>query len=219
MVNQATSLRECICGRLYVLPVCTHFFFELRNIKVCYLPPWNSATSKTNPPLPQEPKNLIFFLLPVQLRLSSISALLKRQKPLMIQDTRQRNCCQLNRRGEKNQQPNRHILDDDWRLCIFLSCLWCSSRLTLARICGLTLWLMQHFGVMCLSACQPPGQKMHNQPHSQSLSQGCGMIVGETVEDICRMYIQLWHVTPSPQHPDTSSPSAFTALTTQCCTL
>lgn len=33
----------------------------VKNIKVCYLPPPNSTTSKTPPPVPQEPKNLGFF--------------------------------------------------------------------------------------------------------------------------------------------------------------
>lgn len=54
------------------------------------------------PPLSHKnPRILVFFFLPVQPCLSSISALLKRQNNLMIQDSRWRDCCQQH--GEKKK--------------------------------------------------------------------------------------------------------------------
>lgn len=121
---------------------------------------------KEFPPLPQEPKNLEFF---TQAALS-VFHLSIAQKANASNDTRYKMERVLPTKQEKkrDQELNRHILVDDWHPCIFLLFLWCSSRHTDARNCGLTLWLMQQSGDMRLSACQPPGWKKHNQPLSQS---------------------------------------------------
>lgn len=63
---------------------------------------------KDSPPLPQESWSGSFFFFPYSL--SSISALLKRQKRLMMEDTRWRDRCQQD--GEKNPKTNTFSLDD-----------------------------------------------------------------------------------------------------------
>lgn len=95
---------SCVCG-VYTAAFCLHFFFlkaeMVRKISKCVICLHeNSPTSKTSSVSPKNPKNLQFFL-PVQYRLSSISALLKRQKPLMTQEGRWRDCCQQNRERKK----------------------------------------------------------------------------------------------------------------------
>ena len=70
------------------------------------------------------PRIFKFFFLPLQPRLSSISAFAqKRQEPLMIQNTRWRDFCQ-----QMGREKKKNILGDDWHPCIFLLFLWCSSR-------------------------------------------------------------------------------------------
>lgn len=62
--------------------------------------------------LPSSPTRILewvfFFFFPYSL--SSISALLKRQKRLMMEDTRWRDRCQQD--GEKNPKTNTFSLDD-----------------------------------------------------------------------------------------------------------
>lgn len=132
--------------------------YEISKCVICL---HETTTSKTpSPPPPphshKNPENPVVFFSPVQPCLSSISALLRRQKPLMIQDSRWR-----------DKKLIFCAMIDISRF--FLLFLWCLSRQANARNSGLTLWLMQQSGGMCLSACQPPGWKKHNQPLSQSL--------------------------------------------------
>lgn len=164
---------SCVCG-VYTAAFCLHFFFlkaeMVRKISKCVICLHeNSPTSKTSSVSPKNPKNLQFFFTRA---VSPVFHLSIAQKAKASNDTRRKMERLLpTKQGEKKKdhQPNRHILADDWHPCIFLLFLWCSSRRTVARNCGLTLWLMQQSGDMRLSACQPPGWKKHNQPLSQSL--------------------------------------------------
>ncbi|MEQ2160959.1 hypothetical protein GOODEAATRI_004810 [Goodea atripinnis] len=76
------------------------------------------------------------------------------------------------KQGRKGGKKINNQTDTFWMIDISASLYYsCDVRpeSQFVRNCGLTLWLMQQSGVVCLSACQPPGWKMHNHPPSQSL--------------------------------------------------
>lgn len=99
----------------------------------------NSKTSKTPQPSPTRfQESSSFFFLPLQPRLSSISAFAQKGKSL--QNTRWR---------EKKTEKKTFCTMIDMPASFYYSCDVCPD--THARNCGLTLWLMQQSGDMRLS--------------------------------------------------------------------
>lgn len=97
------------------------------------------------------------------------------------------------------ERKKRNILGDDWHPCIFLLFLWCSSRRSDARNCGLTLWLMQQSGDMRLSlpANHLAGGSIINlSVNHSSHSLWCRTSVRGSEADMHWLYVQLWHFTP-----------------------
>lgn len=185
---------------LFLFSIFPFFFLSrdgLWNIKVCYLPPWNSTTSKTFPHLPQEPKKprfFFFFLTRSALPVFLVSVLLKRQKPLMIRDTRWRDFLPT-KWGEKKKT---FWLVIDIPASFYYSCDVRPDTLVPETVAS-------HFGwcsnlVICFSLPANhhlAGRNIINlSVNHSSHSQWCRMSVRGSEADMRWLYVQLWHFTP-----------------------
>lgn len=168
---------------LCIYTLCLHidlllFFSEqiwlVKNIKVCYLPPWNFKHQRLPPSGPtrtEEPRvfypraaSSVFHLSTAQTQKAKASndTICKKESLLPTEQ---------GRREKKKKTSNQ--TDTFWRMIDVAASLYYSCDVRpdsqFARNRGLTLWLMQQSGVVRLSACQPPGWKTHNHSPSQSL--------------------------------------------------
>lgn len=147
---------------------------------------------KDFPLLPQEPKNPTVFFLPMQPRLSCVSALLKRQKPLMIQDTRWRECCQQNGRKKKT-----FWVMIDIPASFYYSCDVRPDTLMPETVASHFGWCSNLVICVPLPANHLAGRSIINLSVNHfSHSQWCRMSVRGSEADMRWLYVQLWHFTP-----------------------
>lgn len=146
------------------------------------------------PHLPQEPKNPVFFFFSaMQPCLSSVSTLLTRQKPLMIQESRWRDGCQQNWEEKKTK---KHFVQ--WLTSLDLFYYSCDVRPDTL----MPETVASHFGwcsslVICVSL---PANHLAERSiinlsvNHSSHDQWCRMSVGGSEADMCWPHVQLWHV-------------------------
>lgn len=134
-----------------------------------------------------------FFFLPVQPCLSSISALLKRQKPLMIQDTRWKDCCQQN--GEKKKKTFWLMIDIP--ASFYYSCDVRPDTLMPETVASHFGWCSNLVICVSLPANHLAGRSIINlSVNHRSHSQWCRTSVRGSEADMRWLYVQLWHFTP-----------------------
>lgn len=159
------SARADVCTRIfYFFPFFSPFFqqrwlMKYQSVLFAFMKHHNIKDFPLSPTRTKNPRVFFpfffLFFLPVQPCLSSISALLKRQKPLMIQDTRWRGCCQQN--VERKEKKETFWVMIDIPASFYYSCDvrpdavmpetvashfgWCSNLVICVSLCLPTTWL------------------------------------------------------------------------------